>query len=555
MEPARESSTSNVARLREISATVVRYGFGELLEQGRVLHKVGLRFRRMKPEATGSPGRRLRLMLSELGPTFIKLGQVLSTRGDLLPQEVIRELSQLQDQAPPVPFEEIRRVIESGLGRPLEDAFSDFEPEPIASASIAQAHRASTRSGMPVIVKVQRPDIRDRIRADLDLLRAFARLVESVVEEQITSPTGIVDEFEKAILGELDFRREAANVTAFRRANEGRDFVRVPHVIESLSSRTVLTLERLEGVKVTDFDPERHDRETIARNVIEAAFVQLFEDGLFHGDPHPGNLLVLEGNRIGIIDLGLIGRLSRPMQETVIVMSLAIALKDANTLARLLYKVGVPKERVSLSAMAADIQVILDRYLGLELSSIDARSLLGDMLDLAQKYKIRIPREYAVLGRASITIEGVVRKLCPDLDVLEMAMPYAQRLLKDRFGPRSVDGAARRLLLQMQGFATDLPSQFAQVMMDLEKGRLNVTSTTAEEALDKLVSSVRLLAIAIVSSAVGLGAIYWLAQTSTSESSILPLSLLIAAGTSFTGAFAWLVGGIKPRKLRLGRRR
>jgi ubiquinone biosynthesis protein len=547
---AAPASMGNLSRLREISTVVARHGFGQLFEKARVFQSLGFKPKEPLAPLAQPPGRRLRLLLSELGPTFVKLGQVLSTRADLLSQDVIRELSQLQDQVEPFPFAEVRAQVERALGRTLEDAYSRFEEVPLASASIAQVHRASTRAGVDVIVKVQRPGIRARIQADIEILYVLARFLESVVEAQLASPTAIVEEFEKAILGELEFTREAANLQQFRRANEGRAYVVVPHVIESLSASTVLTLERLDGPKITEFDPERHDRGAITKNLVELAFVQMFQDGLFHGDPHPGNLLVLDGNRIGLIDLGLVGRLSRPMQETLIVMCLAVSLKDAGTLARLLYKVGVAGERVNLAQLTTDIQLVLDRYLGTDLANIDSKSLLGDLLDLAQRHRIRIPREYAVLAKAAVTIEGVVRRLCPELDVLEMALPYAKRLLVDRLNPAGRDASARRMLLQIQGVANDVPGQLAQVLMDLERGKLNVTSRAAEEQLTQLVGAVRLVAVTILCAALALAGVYALSHDLPR---VLALGLISGSIVTFAASFAWLVLGVRPRKIRLRR--
>lgn len=546
------TSLTNLNRLREISAVVARHGFGELFDRSKLRETLQSRPARTEEAADRSTARRLRLLLTELGPTFVKLGQVLSTRADLFPTDVIRELSELQDQVPPFTFPEVRTQVEQGLRRTLEDAYAEFDPLPVASASIAQVHRAKTRAGVEVIVKVQRPGIRGRITADLDLLYFLARFLESVVADtDLTSPTAIVEEFEAAILGELQFTREAGNIVAFQRANEGRAYVVVPHVLEGLSCDTVLTLERLDGVKITEWDPARHDRAVIAKNLIETAFVGMFKDGLFHGDPHPGNLFVLDGNRIGLIDFGLVGRLTRPMQETLIVMCLAISLKDAGTLARLLYKIGIPDERVSLQALGADVQAVLDRYLGADLAAIDSRSLLGDLVDLARRYRIRIPREYAVLAKAAVTIEGVVRRLAPDLDVLAVALPYARRLLYDRLSPATRDGSARRLLLQMQGLATDVPGQLAQVLMDLEAGKLNVTNRAVESQLAQLVAGVRLLAVTVLCASVGLGALWWLAQPGVPT---IPARWALGGAIGgFLVAFAWLVLGIRPRKLRLRR--
>lgn len=506
-------AVKDLQRLREISAVVVRHGFGELLDRSRLWDVLGRREPGERPSAAemrATSARRFRETLADLGPTFIKLGQILSSRPDILPPDFIAELSHLQDRAPPLPVETVMRLIEQGLGRPANELFAFIDPVPMASASIAQVHRARLPSGENVVVKVQRPGIEQQIRSDTDLLFYLARFLEGVIEETgIYTPTGIVTEFRQAMLVELDFQSEARNVEEFATRNAEREFIAVPKVLRTHSSHTVLTLEELVGVKLNEVldgrDVPGIDRKLLARRILDAAFQQLFVDGVFHGDPHPGNVIVLEGNRLGLIDFGLVGRLSKAMQESIILLVLAISLRDPDTVARLVYKVGIPDERINLHQFRADIHDVLDRYLGLKLSEVSSTTLLNELTDLAMKYRIKIPKEYAVLSKASATTEGILRQLDPDLDVVTVALPYAKQLLLERYNPTSMSGGALRLLLQLQGFLQDTPQQLSQILMDLEGGKFHVT--VRNEDMARLNLNVKALGILVFMGSIASGLI------------------------------------------------
>ena len=294
----------------------------------------------------------------------------------------------------------------------------------MAAASIAQAHLARTKAGEEVIVKVQRPGVAAQLRSDLSVLHYLARVLEAVVDEvAVYSPTGIVEEFDRAIHEELDFLGEAANVRAFVRTHRARPSVKIPRVYDELTARTVLTLELIKAPKLSDAKLDDAARKKLAEIIVEDCFQQLFEDGLFHGDPHPGNLLVLEGPVLALIDFGLVGRVTRQMQDTLVSLVLAIALKDSDSVARLLYRLGTPDSRANLLAFRQDIEAILGTYLPTSLKDIDARHLLGDLLNLAVRYRIRIPKEYAILSRAAVTIEGILRTLYPEMPVGQIFSP------------------------------------------------------------------------------------------------------------------------------------
>ncbi len=481
--------------MRQIAVLAARHGFADYLERSGTWSILGKKEQvEVPPEVRrASTARRFRMFLNDLGPTFIKLGQILSTRSDLLPAEFIEELATLQDDVPPMPKEDLDRQLRESLGRDPAELFRSIEPEPLAAASIAQVHRAVTFAGDEVVVKVQRPGITERIRSDLSVLHYVARLLEAVVEETgIYTPTGIIEEFDLAIHEELDFLHEAQNIREFYRNHRERPYMRIPRVFDELTTRTVLTMEFLRGTKISQLDPSVHDKEKIARNLVEGAFRQLFQDGVFHGDPHPGNILVLEDGVVALIDFGIVGRITRQMQQTLVSLVMAIALKDSDSVARILYRVGVPDSRANLIGFRNDIDGILNQYLPTTLGEINAKNLLRDLFDLAVKYRIRIPREYAVLSRASISIEGILRTLSPNLPIAELATPYAKELLAGQYDPDQLQGGLLRTALRLQSVAQDLPVQLSQIMLDLESGKFSVT--VKSEQLDRLNANLRALA-------------------------------------------------------------
>jgi ubiquinone biosynthesis protein len=545
-------------RLRQIAVIAARHGFADVLENSGVWRIIG---RKEKVEVTpdarrASTARRFRMLLNDLGPTFIKLGQILSTRADLLPAEYIEELAILQDAVPPFPLDQVRAQLRAAFGQDPEALFQEIDPTPLAAASIAQVHRAVTLDGDQVVIKVQRPGIVDQIHSDLVVLRRLAQLLEAVIEETgIYTPTGIIDEFDRAISEELDFLHEAENVRAFNQTHKDRPFVRIPKVYEALSSRTVLTLEFIEGVKLRDAELSKEDRNQIAREIIEAAFRQVFEDGLFHGDPHPGNLLIVDGRTLALLDFGVVGRISRAMQQTLVVLVLAVALKDADSVARLLYRVGTPDSRANLAGFRRDIEGILQQHLPVTLGEVNTRNLLRDLLDLAVKYRIRIPKEYALLSRASIATEGVLRSLSPDLNLLEVALPYAKELLAGQYDPSQLQGGMMRTLLRLQGLASDLPVQLSQILLDLESGKFSVQ--VRGDQLDQLVRSLRSVAaigfLGLCACGFIVGAFLSFAQHPWVWRG-MPVLGIVGIGMAaalFGATFTWYLFGGRFRKIRL----
>ncbi len=486
----------DLKRLRQISMIAARYGFADLLLRSGLRKKEEGTAEEVEAARSASVARRFRLMLGDLGPTFIKLGQVLSTRADLLPKDFIEELSTLQDQVAPLPFEQVKAQIREAFGKELEELYADFTVEPLAAASMAQAHRARLHTGEEVVVKVQRPGIAEQLRADLSMLHYAARALEAVIEEVgVYTPTGIIEEFDRAVHEELDFLLEANNIRAFYRNYQDRPQTRIPRVYDELTARTVLTMEFFRAPKLSEAKLDEAGKQTLARTILDGAFNQLFVDGLFHGDPHPGNLLVLDGPVLGLIDFGLVGRVTRQMQDTLVQLVLAIGLKDADSAARILYRLGTPDTRTNLLAFRQDIDAILGTYLPSSLKDVDTRHLLADIMNLAVKYRIRIPREFAILSRASIAVEGILRSLYPDMPIGEIFLPYAKQLLADRYDPNLLlqGGGLMKTLLRLQGVADEVPLQLQQLLLDLESGKFSMT--VKSEQVMELNSSIRALAV------------------------------------------------------------
>lgn len=520
--------------------TLGRYGFREWLLSREALPPDLDAETPPDAELPESRPRRFRLMLEELGPTFIKLGQVLSMRPDLVAAEYVEELKLLQDHCEPLPFEAIRAALVEGLGADPEGLFGSFDATPLATASIAQVHEARTLDGERVVVKVQRPGVAEQIRSDLEVLYRFAKLLELVFEESAAvDPIGVVEEFDRGIFEELNFRHEAANAREFARCHTDRPDIQVPRVHDALSGATVLTLGYVEGVPFSRL-PEDADRPAIAKRLLQEAFDQVFLDGIFHADPHAGNLLYVGPGQFGILDFGLLGRLTRQMQETLIVLALAVAMRDPDSAARTLYRLGQSEDRIDIQRLRDDLATLFHRYLGRGIGEVDSRTLTHEILSLALRHGIRIPSDYAMLGRAAVTLEGIIRELDPKLDATEVAKPYAERLLKDRVAPDNFQSGLYRTLLQLDGLSHDVPIQASQIMSDLASGRLGVR--VAGRSMDRMSESVLAagytVAAAILGGAFIIGSFIGLARVDWTIGGI-PIVGLMGAVVGLS-VMAWL---------------
>ncbi|MCX7807783.1 MAG: AarF/ABC1/UbiB kinase family protein, partial [Deltaproteobacteria bacterium] len=409
------TAVRDIERLRQILGVLVKHGFGEVVARTPLAGLVSTK----GTGTTLSLAERLRMIATELGPSFIKLGQVLSTRADLLPADVIRELKVLQDRVPPIAFEELRRVVESELGSPIDELFEVFEREPLASASVGQVHRARLKTEYngvrEVVVKVQRPNIRSMIECDLELLHLIASAIERAIpESRVYQPKKLVSEFDRAISAELDFLLEADNALRFLKNFADVPYARFPRVIREFSTRRVLVLEYIEGKKVYDAVAEGFDPEQIARTALAIAIKSIFEDGFFHADPHPGNVLILgtpSAPVIGLIDLGLVGRLTPHLRDKTIDLMVAAIQEDHRGIADALCAMGTLTKKIDRREFEAEVAMLSQKYLGKTLGEIDVGGLIRDLVQGAQKYGIEIPPDFLLVGKALMTLEGVGREI------------------------------------------------------------------------------------------------------------------------------------------------
>jgi ubiquinone biosynthesis protein len=501
----------DLKRATEIVQILVQHGFGYLLNSNALAAVPGVDSRAADDRVKGLPfAERVRRVLEALGPTFVKLGQILSTRADIVPDDVAKALKALQDHAEPFPYDVVRKVIEEDLGHSIEELFETFDDKPLATASIAQVHRATLRRhegdgvSTQVVVKVQRPGIREKMRSDLSLLYWLARFFEGTIEEvSAYSPTVVVEEFEQAVEEELDFIHERHNIERARRNFEKHpDLLVVPEPFADRSSARVLTMTFLEGVKITDTrDDPRYDREKLWTRLVEATYLEVFEHGFFHGDPHPGNVLVLEDSRIALIDYGLWGGLTKEQQDLLVQWLAAIGLKSPSALARLTLKVGQPPPNFDRLAYERDIARLMDKYVGKEIRELDSASIITDSVEAIRRHRIKLPTDFAVLARATATLEGVVRHINPEMDFQKLVLPYVQRLMMKRLDLSGSGTEAMGLLLGMQDFVREVPSQINQLLLDLSTGRFRVG--LQGEALDSLDTTGRIHGVRLIQAILG----------------------------------------------------
>ncbi|MFL5929381.1 MAG: ABC1 kinase family protein [Gaiellaceae bacterium] len=466
---AARSKQRNLGRLSEIAQVAVRHGFGYALD-GRKATDV----------ETGhtARGRHLREMLDELGPTFVKFGQLLSTRPDVVPPDIIAELRGLQDDVRPFPFADVERTVREELGQPIERLFVDFDERPLAAASIGQVHRATLPNGRRVVVKVQRPNAPRQIEADLALMYQAAKLAKERIRAlDFIDTNEIVDEFSRSIRQELDYRLEARNADQFHKNFAGHPHVAVPRVYWTYTRSRVLTLEYLEGVQLADLDVVHwslDQRRRLAYLIAEAWMTMIFRQGFFHGDPHPANILVLAPDRIGLVDFGLTGRLTDEDMSKLTRLFIDAASENIEMLPRRLSDLGVryPKEREE--QFVAELRELYHRYYGASLQEIDPIQVIREAFSLIYAMNLRLPTRFVMLDKAIATLGSVGVELYPDFNVFEVAKPYARNLMIERFTPRRVAARARREGWMLTQMAVELPYQIHDTLEQVRDGQIEV---------------------------------------------------------------------------------
>ena len=467
----------DIERLTQVTATLVRHGFGALVGRGHESNGA---------DAASSQAVRFARLLADLGPTFIKLGQVLSIRRDLLPAEYITALEALQDNAPEVPFAAVREVIEAGLGQPLDALFATVEQRPLGTASIAQTHRATARDGTPLVIKVQRPGIERILRGDLDLLYLAARALETAIDEmQLAAVSEVIAEFEKGLLRELDFTSELENLESARALLDPARAIVVPRPHRELSCRTVLAMDLFAGASLRTLEPDSAAARHVVEELLHAAVKQVFVDGFFHGDPHPGNVLVGADGQVCLIDFGLAGRLDAAQREDLVTLILAVILGDDASIARVLLRMGSSTQRVSLAELRAEVARIRTSYLTAgTIEDVDSAGFAEAFASAANRFRIKLAPEYAILTKATATLEGIIRTWHPHIDLVAIAQPVVERMMAGRWSPVRMVSEAMTGATGMSSLLRAMPAQLEQLLQDVESGNLQVRAVSP--ALDEL---------------------------------------------------------------------
>jgi len=505
----------DLGRIQEIASVLVRYGFGDVAQRlglVRVLERAGrvLHWHAAQELLELSPHARVRRAMEELGPTFVKLGQVLATRVDLFSPEWIAEFSRLQNSVPAVPFAQIREQLVEDLGRPPEDVFRNLQTEPIAAASLAQAYRAELADGTPVILKVRRPDIRAPIEADLRLLARLAEAVESEMPDlKRYRPREIVRQFEVSLRRELDFAAECRNAERIARNFEEDENIVVPRVHWEWVCERLNVQEFIDGISGRDLDAVDAaglDRKALARNGAKTILKMVLEDGFFHADPHPGNVFYLPGNRIGLIDFGMVGRLTGDRRYEVARLLHGLAMQQVPQVVDVLLDWSASVD-IDEAALAGEVEGFLDLYRGVPLKQLSLGKMLADMIAVLRGNGLTLPPDLSLMLKAFVTLEGMGRELDPDFDMASEAAPYLEKALREMHSPSAMARRGWRLVSSSLDLVAGLPRDLRQILRAAKRGHLQVQIevTSLKRFGDQIDRAVSRLTIGLVTSALIIG--------------------------------------------------
>ena len=507
----------NINRLRQIINILIEYGFDYFVKQLGLIklptksEKI-LKLKPSKIDQTPLP-MRVRLTLEELGPTFVKLGQILSTRPDIIPLKYIKELEKLQDKVPPFAYAQVEQIVHKELGANVSELFQSFEEKPFASASLGQVHKAILKEDkVKVVVKVQRPDMEKIIETDLDILFHLTRLAERhIPESRLYDPVGVAEEFAKTIRMELDYGTEGRNAERFRKNFKEDKTVFIPNIYWELSSKYILTMEYIEGIKINhlkELDKAGYDRKQIAENGAKAFMKQMLIDGFFHADPHPGNILVMENEIIGFMDFGMMGKIDEESREKYIDLLIAVLEYDLNKILVGMLELGfTSQETIDTRSLKMDIADILDQYYDKALKEIKLGEFITQLVQISIKYHIKMPAELALLGKSLLTIEGIGLALDPDFNLTEIAKPYVKDIILERKNPQ-------RLLLKLSNDLSEfyhlmvlIPRQLSKTLQKMEEGifKLELQHRGLENLINALDKATNRLSYSLILVAIIIG--------------------------------------------------
>ena len=505
---------AHVNRTRQIANTLARHGLGYLVGMLGLEHFVPFHKGLLKHPRRAQPYTRpehVRMALEELGATFIKLGQILSTRSDLLPPEYLAEFAKLQDAAPTIPLKAVQETIRTELGRPSEAIFATFDPTPLAAASIGQAHAATLLDGTEVVVKIRRPGVVEQVEEDLEILQHLAATASRRSEfASQYDLVGLAQEFAETLRAELDYMREGRNAERFA-ANFGGDAtVHIPRIFWEVTTMRVLTLEHIRGIKINDLtalEAAGIDRAVVAERAARIILKMVFEDGFFHADPHPGNFFIEPGGRIGLIDFGMVGTIDERTQEHLVKLLLAVTSQDADRLVDAFLELGVTQQQVDRSLLGSDLERLVARYYGQPLGDIALGPLLSEMLTIVRRHHLRLPTNLALLVKTMVMNEGLGTQLDPKFRLTGVLVPYAQRLMLRQYSPFFWTKRLGQAGLDAAWLGTELPQQLRRLLGELERGNLkmNMHPSDVESVMRRFERLVNRLVLAMIAAAFIIG--------------------------------------------------
>ncbi len=511
------NTIENIGRIRKLAEVLLKYGFEDVIVNTGLKKILSPKGKSKVPAEEShyyaqTRWERIRLILEELGPTYIKLGQMLSNRPDLVPEPLIEELEKLLDTVPPFSTEMAKEIIEKELGKPVREIFLYFDEKPIGSASIGQAHRARLISGDDVVVKVQRPNARRQIMADLSLIREFVKLTENYfVKAGIMNPLEIVDTLSKSLQSELDYYAEARNLDQFRHLYHDFETLYIPKTYRELSTKKVLIIEFISGCRVSDIPTIKSwgiRPKEIAEKGLNIYLKQIFEVGIFHADPHPGNILIKPNGKIALIDFGMVGKLMQSQKYAFAGIFISLAKGDAKSMAINLRRLAIDHEINDMRAFEYDLNDMIQDFIVLG----DDESGVGDftarLQKLAYKYKLQIPGVIFLVLRALAILENTVKTLDPGFDVLENVKPYSIRLIAEQYSVKNITNEITNSFSQFFTLFYNLPLELRDIVKQIRRGRivLNTNQVGYEKYLVQLNFIANRLVLAIIIGALVIAA-------------------------------------------------
>lgn len=505
-------------RYTEIIKILIKYGMGDIVRSLKLTEtfpfvKKLLPRRGKKTVDQFNKWEDIRMALEELGPTFIKLGQMLSNRPDIVPLPLLKELEKLQENVPAFEYEEAVKIVEKELGKPLNESFKSFSKKPVAAASISQVYKAKLHDGTQAAVKVQRPGIEKTVEVDVEILHTFAALAENnIADAKYFNPTGLIKEFDEHIKQELDFNQERYNIERFRK-NFGKDErMHVLRAYRDYSARRVLTMEFIDGVnvgKVAEEKPEGYDNALIAKNGAEIILKQVFIDGYFHADPHPGNIFIMEDNKICFIDFGMMGFLMESQKEDLGNLILALMQKNSYLVTNIVLTIVNRPDHPQAREIEYKIQKLIERYIDLPLDEVNIADILLALVGLMAKFELRLPSNFSFMVKALITIEGVGRQLDPDFKIMAILQKFSKTIIRNRLSPKKFASMSAVTILETQKLIQSAPRDLREILHKAKQGHMKIEfehrglgnlRQSIEEASNRLVFGFTLGALIVGSS-------------------------------------------------------